>query len=138
MRPSLAGKRIIVTGATTGVHVAFITGAAPGMGRAHATKLASEDAEIIAVDVCADFASTDYPGSTPEDLATTVKLVEAQGRQIIARQADVREPDAIDALVAGGVREFGRLFIVIANAGIIRVSAPRFGARQSATSSRST
>ena len=103
-------------------HVAFITGAARGMGRAHAVKLAGEGADIIAVDVCADFASTDYPGSTPDDLATTVKLVEDQGRRILARHVDVREPEAIDAVVADGVREFGRLDIVIANAGIIRVS----------------
>jgi len=46
--------------------VAFITGAARGMGRAHAVKLASEGADIIAIDICAEFDSTDYPGSTPE------------------------------------------------------------------------
>lgn len=102
--------------------VAFITGAARGMGRAHAVKLASEGADIIAIDVCAEFDSTDYPGSTPADLAETVKLVEGQGRRILAGQADVRDPDAVDAAVAEGVEEFGRLDVVIANAGIIRVS----------------
>jgi SDR family mycofactocin-dependent oxidoreductase len=102
--------------------VAFITGAARGMGRAHAVKLASEGADVIAVDVCAEFDSTDYPGSTTEDLATTVKLVEGQGRRIIARQTDVRDPEAVGLAVADGVAEFGRLDIVIANAGIIRVS----------------
>ncbi|MGH3638437.1 MAG: mycofactocin-coupled SDR family oxidoreductase [Mycobacterium sp.] len=102
--------------------VAFITGAARGMGRAHAVKLASEGADIIAIDVCAEFDSTDYPGATAEDLATTVKLVERQGRRILARQADVRDGEAVDAVVADGVGEFGRLDIVIGNAGIIRVS----------------
>ena len=102
--------------------VAFITGAARGMGRAHAVKLASEGADVIAIDVCAEFDSTDYPGSTTEDLATTVKLVEGQGRRIIARQTDVRDPEAVGLAVADGVAEFGRLDIVIANAGIIRVS----------------
>ena len=48
--------------------VAFITGAARGMGRAHAVKLAGEGADIIAVDVCAEFDFTDYPGATAEDL----------------------------------------------------------------------
>jgi NAD(P)-dependent dehydrogenase (short-subunit alcohol dehydrogenase family) len=72
--------------------VAFITGAARGMGRAHAVKLASEGADVIAVDICAEFDSTDYPGSTPDDLAKTVKLVERQGRRILARQLDVRDP----------------------------------------------
>jgi SDR family mycofactocin-dependent oxidoreductase len=102
--------------------VAFITGAARGMGRAHAVKLASEGADIIAIDVCAEFDSTDYPGATADDLATTVRLVERQGRRILARQADVRDGEAVDAAVADGVGEFGRLDIVIGNAGIIRVS----------------
>jgi len=102
--------------------VAFITGAARGMGRAHAVKLAGEGADIIAVDVCAEFESTDYPGATAEDLAETAKLVERQGRRILARQADVRDTEAMDAVVADGLREFGRLDIVIANAGIIRVT----------------
>jgi SDR family mycofactocin-dependent oxidoreductase len=102
--------------------VAFITGAARGMGRAHAVKLAGEGADIIALDVCGPFESTDYPGSTADDLATTVHLVEKQGRRIIARHADVRDPDAVARVVAAGVAEFGRIDIVIANAGIIRLT----------------
>ncbi|MCW2734451.1 MAG: 3-ketoacyl-ACP reductase [Mycobacterium sp.] len=102
--------------------VAFITGAARGMGRAHAVKLSSEGAVIIAVDVCAEFESTDYPGSTAADLAETVKLVEGHGRRILARQCDVRDSEAVDSAVADGLEQFGRLDIVIANAGIIRVS----------------
>ena len=102
--------------------VAFITGAARGMGRAHAVKLAGEGADVIAVDVCEEFASTDYPGASAEDLATTVRLVEGLGRRILARRADVRDAEAIDAVVAEGVDRFGRLDVVIANAGIIRMS----------------
>jgi SDR family mycofactocin-dependent oxidoreductase len=102
--------------------VAFITGAARGMGRAHAVKLASEGADVIAIDVCAEFDSTDYPGATADDLARTVELVERQGRRILARQVDVRDGEAVDGAVAEGIREFGRLDIVIGNAGIIRVS----------------
>ena len=103
-------------------HVAFVTGAARGMGRAHAVKLASEGADILALDICAEFESTDYPGATADDLAATVKLVEAQGRRILARTADVRDAQAVDAVVAEGLQEFGRLDIVIANAGIIRMT----------------
>jgi NAD(P)-dependent dehydrogenase (short-subunit alcohol dehydrogenase family) len=51
--------------------VALITGGARGMGRAHAVKLASEGAAIIAIDICAELESTDYPGATADDLATT-------------------------------------------------------------------
>lgn len=102
--------------------VALITGAARGMGRAHAVKLAGEGADIVAVDICTDVDSTDYPGATPADLDETARQVAAQGRRILARQADVRDGDAVRAAVADGVREFGRLDIVLANAGIIRVT----------------
>jgi SDR family mycofactocin-dependent oxidoreductase len=102
--------------------VAFITGAARGMGRAHAVKLANEGADVVALDICADIGCTGYRGASAEDLATTVKLVEGQGRRIVARQADVRDAEAVDAVVAEGLREFGRLDIVIANAGIIRMT----------------
>ncbi|MDF2828530.1 MAG: 3-ketoacyl-ACP reductase [Mycobacterium sp.] len=102
--------------------VAFVTGAARGMGRAHAVRLATEGADVIALDVCAEFDSTDYPGATADDLATTARLVEELGRRILVRQADVRDGDAVDAAVADGMAEFGRLDVVIANAGIIRVT----------------
>ena len=59
--------------------VAFITGAARGQGRAHAVKLASEGADIIALDLCDQIDSVPYPLATPDDLAATVKLVEETG-----------------------------------------------------------
>lgn len=102
--------------------VALITGAARGMGRAHAVKLASEGADVIAVDICADFGATDYPGATTGDLAETGRLVEGLGRRIMLGQVDVRDAEAMQGVVAEGVREFGRLDIVVANAGIIRVT----------------
>jgi SDR family mycofactocin-dependent oxidoreductase len=101
--------------------VAFITGAARGQGRAHAVRLAAEGANIVAVDICRDIDSMDYPNATPDDLDETIKAVENEGRRIIAHQADVRDADALQRAVDEGVREFGRLDIVIANAGIIRL-----------------
>jgi SDR family mycofactocin-dependent oxidoreductase len=98
--------------------VAFITGAARGQGRAHAVRLAEEGADIIAVDVNRDAESTAYPGPRADDLAETVRLVEALDRRILAREADVRDFEALSAVVEAGVAEFGRLDIVVANAGI--------------------
>ena len=98
--------------------VAFITGAARGQGRAHAVKLASEGADIIAVDLCDQIASVPYPLATPDDLAATVKLVEDTGARIVARQADVRDRAGLKTALAEGIAELGRLDIVIANAGI--------------------
>lgn len=101
--------------------VAFITGAARGQGRAHALRLAADGANIIALDICADIESMDYANATPSDLDETIKLVEGEGRRIVARQADVRDGDAVEAALADGLAEFGRVDIVLANAGIIRL-----------------
>ncbi|MGI5330273.1 mycofactocin-coupled SDR family oxidoreductase [Actinomadura nitritigenes] len=98
--------------------VAFITGAARGQGRSHAAALAREGADIIAVDTTAKVGSVPYPLATADDLSETVRLVEATGRRILARDADVRDSEALARAVEEGVAEFGRLDIVLANAGI--------------------
>lgn len=101
--------------------VAFITGAARGQGRAHAVRLAREGVKIIGVDICEDIDSMDYPNASEADLADTVKQVEAAGGAMIATKADVREYAAISQAVDQGVERYGRLDIVIANAGIVRL-----------------
>jgi SDR family mycofactocin-dependent oxidoreductase len=98
--------------------VAFITGAARGMGRSHAVRLAQEGADIIAVDIEEQVESAWCPTARAEDLAETVRLVESLDRRIVARKADVRDLAALESVVAEGVAEFGRLDIVCANAGI--------------------
>jgi SDR family mycofactocin-dependent oxidoreductase len=98
--------------------VAFITGAARGQGRSHAIRLAEEGADIIAIDVCDDVASVPYGLASAADLQTTVKLVEATDRRIVATRADVRDYDQVKAAVDAGVAELGRLDVVSANAGI--------------------
>ncbi len=98
--------------------VAFITGAARGQGRSHAVRLAQEGADIIAVDICAQIDSVPYPMSTPADLEQTVKEVEAEGRRIVARQADVRDVEGLRKAFDEGTAELGPVDIVLANAGI--------------------
>ena len=98
--------------------VAFITGAARGQGRAHAVRLATDGADIIAVDLCDQIASVPYPLANSDDLAATVKLVEDTGARIVAKEADVRDRASLSAAVQAGVDELGRLDIVVANAGI--------------------
>lgn len=102
--------------------VAFITGAARGQGRSHAIALAEEGADIIAVDVCQQLDGVPYPMATPDDLAETVKEVEARGRRILASHVDVRDLAALRAAVDTGVGELGRLDIVLSNAGINSMS----------------
>jgi SDR family mycofactocin-dependent oxidoreductase len=99
---------------------ALITGAARGQGRAHAIRLAREGADIIALDICEPVSdSIPYPAATPEDLARTVRAVEAEGRKILAREVDIRDDAALRQLVSDGVEQFGRLDILIANAGVV-------------------
>jgi SDR family mycofactocin-dependent oxidoreductase len=100
--------------------VAFITGAARAQGRSHAVRLAREGADIIALDICAPVSSTlTYTPATAEDLCETVRLVEAEGRKVLAREADIRDDAALRQLVADGVEQFGRLDILVANAGVL-------------------
>ena len=99
--------------------VAFITGAARGQGRSHAIRLAEEGADIIAVDIAEPVPSVNaYPPATEDDLAETVKQVEAFDRRIVAHKADVRDSTALKKVLDDGVAQFGRLNIVVANAGI--------------------
>ncbi|MBX7433300.1 mycofactocin-coupled SDR family oxidoreductase [Mycobacterium sp. Y57] len=98
--------------------VAFITGAARGQGRAHAVRMAQEGADIIAVDICKQIDSVQIPLSTPEDLAETADLVKNAGGRIYTAEVDVRDYDALKAAVDAGVEEFGKLDIIVANAGI--------------------
>jgi SDR family mycofactocin-dependent oxidoreductase len=101
--------------------VAFISGGARGQGRSHAIKMAGEGADIITFDICESFDTVANPGPTEEDLAQTVKEVEALGRRIVAQRADARDQAAVQAVFDQGVGELGRCDIVLANAGIMPI-----------------
>jgi (+)-trans-carveol dehydrogenase len=101
--------------------VAFITGAARGQGRSHAVHLAREGVDIIAVDIADQVTTAPYPTATAADMAETVRQVEALGRKIVTAEADVRDLEALKLAADRGVEAFGRVDIVLANAGI---SAP--------------
>lgn len=98
--------------------VAFITGAARGQGRSHAVRLAEEGADIIAVDLCKNIDTIGYPMATPEDLEETARLVEKEGRRIVAIEADVREAAQLRSALERGINELGKLDIVVAQAGV--------------------
>ncbi|MGY1742308.1 MULTISPECIES: mycofactocin-coupled SDR family oxidoreductase [unclassified Blastococcus] len=102
--------------------VAFITGAARGQGRSHALRLAEEGADVIAVDLCGPVPSIEmYPPATEEDLAETVRQVEALDRRIVATKADVRDAGALEAALQEGISQLGQLDIVLANAGVFEI-----------------
>src|SRR5213083_1327118 len=99
--------------------VALITGAGRGQGRSHAVRLASEGADVIAVDICADKLETlSYPLATEDDLDETIRQVEATGRRAVKAVADVRSLSETQQAVEAGLAELGKIDIVCANAGI--------------------
>lgn len=100
--------------------VAMITGAARGQGRAHAARLAHDGADVIAIDACAPVSDTiTYPASTPADLAVTARVVEATGQRVMAREADIRDLAVLENIVAEAIAVFGRLDVLVANAGVL-------------------
>lgn len=100
--------------------VALVTGAARAQGRAHAIRLASEGADVVVTDLCAPVSdSVTYPAPTPDDLAETVRLVEETGRTALSAVLDIRELAPLQDLVDRTIATFGRLDILVANAGVL-------------------
>ena len=98
--------------------VALITGAARGQGRSHAVHLADEGADIIAIDICEDIETNEYPLATEADLDETKNLVEKAGRRVVTAKADVRDRAQLKKVLDAAVAELGGLDVVVANAGI--------------------
>jgi SDR family mycofactocin-dependent oxidoreductase len=103
--------------------VAFITGAARGQGRSHALALAREGVDIVAVDIADQIATVPYAMASREDLDETVALVEKEDRRCLPVVADVRDVHAMQGAVDRAVAEFGRIDIVLANAGILHMAS---------------
>lgn len=104
--------------------VAMVTGAARGQGRSHCLELALSGADILALDVCAQIESVEYPMATRDDLAETARAVEETGRRVLPMVVDVRDRSAMAAACQGSLAELGRLDFVVANAGILPQTGP--------------
>jgi SDR family mycofactocin-dependent oxidoreductase len=105
-------------GRVTGKRV-LITGAARGMGRSHAVRLAQEGADLILVDICQSLPGLEYPLASADDLQETARLVRDQGRRAVATVVDVRDEGALPAAVAAGAADLGGLDAAVANAGVL-------------------
>jgi len=104
--------------------VAFISGAARGQGRAHAVRMAEEGADIIAFDAAGPVPSQGAPAASVADLDETVRQVEKLDRRIVAHRADASDLGAVTAVLDQGLAEFGRVDIIVANAGVQGNPAP--------------
>jgi NAD(P)-dependent dehydrogenase (short-subunit alcohol dehydrogenase family) len=97
----------------------LVTGAGRGQGRAHARVLAEHGADVAIADLpVGAFSSMPYGLSSPADLETTAAQVEAAGVRSLVVPADVRRPEQVESMVEHVVGEFGRIDVLVANAGI--------------------
>lgn len=100
--------------------VALITGAARGQGRAHAVRLAEEGASIVGFDLCEPIEGIGYSMPNDDDFEHTRKLVEEVGGDFVAINGDVRDLAALTEAVNVATSTFGRLDIVVCNAGVAK------------------
>jgi NAD(P)-dependent dehydrogenase (short-subunit alcohol dehydrogenase family) len=89
-------------------HVALVTGAGQGIGKASALGLARAGADLILVDI------------NEGTLAETAAAVEAEGRRVRAIRADLGSVADIDRMVGEGIAAFGKIDILLNNAGVTR------------------
>jgi (+)-trans-carveol dehydrogenase len=102
--------------------VVVISGAARGQGREHAVQMAREGADVVGFDICAPLRFPDHPGASPEDLAETQRLVEAEDRRCLVKQVDARDLTGLRALADEAMSEFGHIDTLVVNHGIWVVS----------------
>ncbi|GAA1864186.1 SDR family oxidoreductase [Pseudonocardia ailaonensis] len=98
--------------------VAVVTGAGGGLGRAHALELARRGASVVVNDIGASLSGEEGGGDGPA--AQVVTEIEAAGGSAVADTNSVATVAGGEALIATAVEAFGRIDIVVNNAGILR------------------
>jgi NAD(P)-dependent dehydrogenase (short-subunit alcohol dehydrogenase family) len=98
--------------------VAIVTGAGGGLGRAHALALAARGARIVVNDFGRAVACPDGRETTAAD--AVVAEILAAGGEAIANHASVTDEAAVAAMVAEVLARWGRIDILVSNAGILR------------------
>jgi len=97
--------------------VAIVTGAARGLGRAYAKRLAGLGAKVVIADL--NLRSYEEFEAEAKDMTaeSTVAEIEAGGGTALGIELDVRDHEAVEAMVARLIQEWGRVDILVANAG---------------------
>ena len=97
--------------------VAIVTGAGQGLGRSHAMALAERGAKVVVNDLGG---ARDGTGSSPSPAESVAQEIKALGGEAIADGADVTDPEAVAKMVAAATERWGRVDVLINNAGILR------------------
>jgi NAD(P)-dependent dehydrogenase (short-subunit alcohol dehydrogenase family) len=96
--------------------VAIVTGAAHGIGRAHALELAKHGARVVVNDL----GTSVHGEGAGKDAEEVVELIKSTGGAAVADFGDVGDADDANALITRAVDEWGRLDVLVNNAGIVR------------------
>ena len=86
-------------------NIAIVTGAARGIGKAIALTLAESGADVVVTDIL-------------EEVEQTADEIRGLGVKSLAVIADIRSTDQVESMVARTIAEFGRIDILVANAGV--------------------
>ncbi|MEQ4718185.1 SDR family oxidoreductase [Nonomuraea sp. B19D2] len=97
---------------------AIITGAARGLGRASAQAFAREGADLVLIDVARDLPGVPYPLGSRSQLEHTAELCRDSGVSVLVKEADVRDLLELEDAVSTAVDRFGRVDVLVNNAGI--------------------
>jgi NAD(P)-dependent dehydrogenase (short-subunit alcohol dehydrogenase family) len=97
--------------------VVIVTGAGRGLGRAHALAFAAEGAKVVVNDLGTE---VDGTGSSPGPAGRVVDEIRGAGGDAIANGDDVSDFDAAGALVRTAIDTYGKLDVLVNNAGILR------------------
>ncbi|GAA0417106.1 short-chain dehydrogenase [Acrocarpospora corrugata] len=97
--------------------VAVVTGAGHGLGRAHALLLAERGAAVVVNDLGG---ALDGSGASAGPAAEVVELITKNGGSAVANADNVATPEGADAIVQAAIDAFGRVDVVVNNAGILR------------------
>jgi NAD(P)-dependent dehydrogenase (short-subunit alcohol dehydrogenase family) len=104
-------------GITFDEQVAIVTGAGQGLGRSHALALAERGARVVVNDLGG---SRDGKGASSDAALSVVREVEGAGGEAMANGADVTDAVAVEAMVDGAIERWGRVDVLVNNAGILR------------------
>ncbi len=104
---------------------AMITGAARGIGRACALRLARDGADLVLLDLNGDIPGVPYPLGTQSQLDSTAAQCRELGAAVLTTVADVRDFDALRGAVERALNRFGAVDALINNAGIAAPSGLR-------------
>ncbi|MFE6194494.1 SDR family oxidoreductase [Streptomyces sp. NPDC057838] len=96
----------------------LVTGAARGIGRACAVRAAEEGADVVLTDIGEDLPEIPYALGSADQLEETARLCRKNGAAVFVTTADVRSGSAVAAAVTAAVERFGRIDVLINNAGV--------------------